>query len=218
MHHHIKNSSENDSRFKWQFTRQVFALLGQQSSIPCRSGWLVSSFVWGTEWDSFSGVIEGGNERHKVSQRETELRENILHLERARKRVYLFVGIWLCPVVSSGQSIWLGTEGSVDGDCGDGLRVPIVMVTLPAVWSSMSMTSKVMLGSPPAAWAGSDVRCRGGIHPFKAPAWVAVWGFSGGRQALRFLRMGFLGAGSSFCAPSPEDTQGSMSINRTKIC
>lgn len=66
----------------------------------------------------------------------------------------------------------------------------------------MSMTSKVMLGSP---LAGSDVGRRGGIPPFEAAAWVAVWGFSGGRQALRFLRVGFLGAGSSFCAPSPEE-------------
>lgn len=127
-----------------------------------------------------------------------------------RKCTYLFAGFWLCPVVSSGQSTWLGTEGSAHGDSGHGLRVPIVMVTLLAVWSSISMTSKVMLGSSLVVWTGSDVRCSGSGsgQPFTAPVWWAVWGFSGGRQALRFLRMGFLGAGSVFRAGSPEGTWG----------
>lgn len=77
------------------------------SSRPSHVGRVGSSHLLseGQSGIHFPALLRGKNERHKVSQRETELRENILHLERARKRVYLFVGIWLCPVVSSGQSI-----------------------------------------------------------------------------------------------------------------
>lgn len=97
---------------------------------------------------------------------------------------------------------------SVDFDAWHGLPVLIMMVALLAVWSTLSWTSKVMLGSigleEPSGktravfWAGSGVHWSGYMPSSNAWALATVLGLCGGRDTLKFLLMDILGGGSCF--------------------
>lgn len=121
---------------------------------------------------------------------------------------HLLVGIWFPSLALGGWSSWLGPGKSVDFDAWHGLPLLIMMVALLAVWSSLSRTSKVMLGSMALeelsgrvwaiVWVGSGVHCSGNMPSSNTWALETVRGLCGGSDAHRFLLMGILGGGDCF--------------------
>lgn len=114
----------------------------------------------------------------------------------------LFVVIWFLSFALGGWSVWLWPRKSVDFDSWQGLPVLIMMVALAAVWSSLSGTSKVMLGSMaleelwPVLWAGSGVHWSGNMPSSNTCVLETACGLCDASDAARFLLMGILGSGS----------------------
>lgn len=133
-----------------------------------------------------------------------------LKIKRKVKTIifHLLVGIWFPSFVLGGCSCWLEHKTSVDLDAWQGLPLLIMMVALLATLSSISRTSKVMLGSTALEefsdrawgvfWGGSGVHWRGNMPSSKTWVLAMVRGLCGGSDADRFLLMGILGSGSCF--------------------
>jgi len=127
-----------------------------------------------------------------------------LKLKRENK-TWLFShleGIWSPSVAVGSCRCWLGPDKSVDFDAWHGLPQLIMMVALLAVWSSLSITSKVSFGSmllELSGWAlsvlctGSGVHCSGNMPSSSTWALVMVPGLCGGSNVDKFLLMGIRG-------------------------